>query len=106
MEHDYPGNVRELRSAIASAVNLSRDGPITSDLLPRYLRRRKSTSLKDLNLRDSATASFPIAPLSEVEKTCILRAYEKTNRNKMQTARILGIGLNTLRRKLNSYGVE
>jgi two-component system response regulator AtoC len=106
LEHDYPGNIRELKSTIASAVNLSRGGHITSDLLPKYLRRRKSTSLKDLSLRDSSTASFPIAPLREVEKTCILRAYEKTNRNKMQTARILGIGLNTLRRKLNSYGVE
>jgi DNA-binding protein Fis len=49
---------------------------------------------------------LPIAPLREVEKTFILRIYEKTNKNKMKTARILGIGLNTLRRKLKSYGVE
>ena len=106
MEHDYPGNVRELKSAIASAVNLSRGGPITSNLLPGYLRRRKSTSLKDFNLRDVSTARFPIAPLREVEKTCILRVYEETNKNKMQTAKILDIGLNTLRRKLKSYGLE
>ena len=106
MEHDYPGNVRELKSAITSAVNLSRGGPITSNLLPGYLRRRKSTSLKDFNLRDVSTARFPIAPLREVEKTCILRVYEETNKNKMQTAKILDIGLNTLRRKLKSYGLE
>jgi DNA-binding NtrC family response regulator len=106
MEHDYPGNVRELKSAIASAMNLSGGGPITSNVLPGYLRRRKSTSLKDFNLTDGSTASFPIAPLKEVEKTCILRVYEKTDKNKMQTAKILDIGLNTLRRKLKSYGVE
>ena len=106
MDYDFPGNVRELRSVITSAVNLARGGPITSNLLPGYLQRRKSTSLRDFNLRDGSTSSFPIAPLREVEKTCILRVYEKTNRNKMQTARILGIGLNTLRRKLKSYGVE
>jgi two-component system response regulator AtoC len=106
MEHDYPGNVRELKSAITSAVNLSRGGPITSNLIPGYLRRRKSTSLKDFNLRDVSTARFPIAPLREVEKTCILRVYEETNKNKMQTAKILDIGLNTLRRKLKSYGLE
>jgi two-component system response regulator AtoC len=62
--------------------------------------------LKDFNLRDVSTARFPIAPLREVEKTCILRVYEETNKNKMQTAKILDIGLNTLRRKLKSYGLE
>jgi DNA-binding NtrC family response regulator len=87
-------------------VNLARGGSITSKLLPGYLRRRKSTSLRDFNLRDGSTSSLPIAPLREVEKTFILRIYEKTNKNKMKTARILGIGLNTLRRKLKSYGVE
>jgi two-component system response regulator AtoC len=106
MDYDYPGNVRELKSVITSAVNLARGGPITSKLLPGYLRRRKSTSLRDFNLRDGSTSSLPIAPLREVEKTFILRIYEKTNKNKMKTARILGIGLNTLRRKLKSYGVE
>jgi DNA-binding NtrC family response regulator len=106
MEHDYPGNVRELKSVITSVVNLARGGPITSKLLPGYLRKRKSTSLRDFDLRDGSTSSFPIAPLREVEKTCILRVYEKTNRNKMKTAKVLGIGLNTLRRKLKSYGVE
>jgi DNA-binding protein Fis len=75
-------------------------------LLPGYLRKRKSTSLRDFDLRDGSTSSFPIAPLREVEKTCILRVYEKTSKNKMKTARVLGIGLNTLRRKLKSYGVE
>jgi DNA-binding protein Fis len=31
--------------------------------------------------------------------------YEQTNQNKTQSAKILGIGLNTLRRKLKAYGV-
>jgi DNA-binding NtrC family response regulator len=41
-----------------------------------------------------------------VEKDHILKAYDATSKNKVQTARILGIGLNTLRRKLESYGVD
>jgi two-component system response regulator AtoC len=106
MNYDYPGNIRELKSAIASAVNLARGRPITSNVLPGYLRRRKSTSLRDFNLKDGPTSIFPISPLREVEKNCILKVYEKTNRNKMQAAKILDIGLNTLRRKLKSYGVE
>jgi DNA-binding protein Fis len=32
--------------------------------------------------------------------------YADAGRNKTHTARQLGIGINTLRRKLESYGVE
>jgi DNA-binding NtrC family response regulator len=40
-----------------------------------------------------------------VEKAHVLKAYEQTGRIKTQTAKLLSIGLNTLRRKLNAYGV-
>jgi two-component system response regulator AtoC len=49
---------------------------------------------------------FPIVPLKEIEKICIIKAYQQMDRNKIQTARLLGIGLNTLRRRLTSYGIE
>ena len=44
--------------------------------------------------------------LAQVEKAHILKVYKHTNQNKSQTARQLGIGLNTLRRKLKSYGIN
>ena len=50
--------------------------------------------------------SDSIAALSEVEKEHILKVYHHFSKNKTQTARILEIGLNTLRRKLESYGLE
>jgi DNA-binding NtrC family response regulator len=50
----------------------------------------------------AADASGPA--LAEVEKTHILKAYKQTGENKSKTARLLGIGLNTLRRKLAGYG--
>ena len=51
-------------------------------------------------------AIHTILPLEEVEKAHILNAYNQLGRNKSQTAKTLGIGLNTLRRKLESYGEE
>ena len=36
--------------------------------------------------------------------THILKVYEQTGRNKSETAKLLEIGLNTLRRKLEEYG--
>ena len=100
MEYNYPGNIRELRSIIQSAVNLAQGRPISPNVLPDHLRRRKSTS------RCENQSDAPIVSLSQVEKSHILKVYQHTNRNKSQTARLLGIGLNTLRRKLRSYGVE
>ena len=48
----------------------------------------------------------PALLLSAVEKAHILKVYQSMKGNKSQTARSLGIGLNTLRRKLESYGVS
>ncbi|NQT69450.1 MAG: sigma-54-dependent Fis family transcriptional regulator [Desulfobacteraceae bacterium] len=99
VEYSYPGNVRELQSIIQSAVNLSQGKPISTNFLPEHLQAKKPV----LNCKDSSE-SEAILPLTQVEKTLILRAYEQTGCNKSQTAKLLGIGLNTLRRKLKSYG--
>jgi transcriptional regulator with PAS, ATPase and Fis domain len=96
LDFDYPGNIRELRSIIQSAVNLAQGKPITVNCLPGYLQSRKVT------LKTNGT----IVPLESIEKDHILKAYDATSKNKVQTARILGIGLNTLRRKLEAYGVD
>jgi DNA-binding NtrC family response regulator len=101
MEYEYPGNIRELKSILQSAVNLAQGEPISSDILPAPLKRRKSIS-KCL----TPSASEKIAPLAQIEKSHIIKVYELTSRNKSQTARRLGVGLNTLRRKLRSYGIE
>jgi len=96
LDFDYPGNIRELRSIIQSAVNLARGKLITVSCLPSYLQSKK------LTLKTNGA----IVPLEDVEKDHILKAYDATSKNKVQTARILGIGLNTLRLKLESYGVD
>lgn len=101
MEYEYPGNIRELKSILQSAVNLAQGRPISSDVLPAYLKQRKSIS-KCL----VPSISEEIAPLFQIEKSHIIKVYELTNRNKSQTARLLGIGLNTLRRKLKTYGIS
>jgi DNA-binding NtrC family response regulator len=106
MEYDYPGNIRELRSIVQSAMNLARGRSISANLLPRSLPRRKPTQQGCFQIKDSEIESFPLAPLAEMEKACILKVYKQMDRNKIQTAKLLGIGLNTLRRRLRTYGVE
>jgi DNA-binding NtrC family response regulator len=99
-EYHFPGNIRELKSIIQSAVNLAQGKPISADVLPHQLRRSKA-----ITACEQTVNAGDIPPLAQIEKTHILNAYRQLDGNKSQTARILGIGLNTLRRKLTSYGI-
>ncbi|MBI5592844.1 MAG: sigma-54-dependent Fis family transcriptional regulator [Deltaproteobacteria bacterium] len=100
LEYGYPGNIRELRSIIQSAANLSSGRMITPDALPEQLHKKTSPSTFRIHGRLQVVQS-----LSELEREHIFRVYEQTGKNKSMTARLLGIGLNTLRRKLEAYGV-
>jgi DNA-binding NtrC family response regulator len=100
MCYEYPGNIRELKSIIQSAVNLAQGRPISAKHLPVHLSRRKA-----IGRSADKSGSKTISPLAQVEKDYILNVYAQTGKNKSQTAKLLGIGLNTLRRKLDSYGV-
>ncbi len=102
MEYGYPGNVRELRSILQSAVNLCRGRPISPNCLPAHLFRSRPRSIHP---EPPCPTAEGILPLAEVEKKHILAAYEQSGRNKARASKLLGIGLNTLRRKLDSYGV-
>ncbi len=99
MEYDYPGNVRELKSIIQSASNLAQGKAIGTGHLPENLKKKAAAVCVDESL-DSE-----IVPLARMEQQHILRAYNQTGNNKSQAARLLGIGLNTLRRKLKAYGI-
>lgn len=101
MDYDYPGNVRELRSILQAAVNLSQGRRLKVRFLPDYVRKSRKIAPKAV-LPDGR----PVISLSETEKSHILKVYNETGGNKMKTARLLGIGLNTLRRKLASYGID
>ena len=101
MDYGYPGNIRELRSIIQSAVNLAQGRAISAKTLPAHLRGQKPVQ-KVLK----KAKSEPIVPLAEVERSHIVTTYNRMGKNKSQTANALGIGLNTLRRKLQEYGIS
>ncbi|MBR9982315.1 MAG: sigma-54-dependent Fis family transcriptional regulator [Desulfatitalea sp.] len=101
LDYAWPGNVRELKSVLQSAVNLAQGKPLEVVHLPEHMR--------SLPKRSSAPSAH-VAPggfrtLEAVEKEHILYIYARCDQNKSQTAKVLGIGLNTLRRKLAAFGV-
>ncbi len=97
----WPGNVRELKSIIQSAVNLAQGRPLDTTHLPHHLHQAVQRTAPP-----TPGSGAEIRSMAEVEKEHILKVYRLLNGNKSHSATALGIGLNTLRRKLESYGVE
>jgi Nif-specific regulatory protein len=94
MKYGWPGNVRQLRNAIESALVLGEGREIRADdlVLPE-----RSTSA-------SAGSWEPIS-LQKLEKSHVLRVLEFTKGNKKRAAEILGIERCTLYSKLKNYEV-
>jgi len=100
--YDYPGNVRELKSIVQYAASMAKGKSISIHHLPSYMMVALA---KKHRARPPQVSFDTVVPLAAVEKEHILKAYRHTGENKLQTARLLEIGLNTLRRKLLSYGI-
>ena len=103
MAYDYPGNVRELRAILQAAVNLSQGAALSPATLPADIAAQpsaQSTVLPPAHKRDASSLS-----IAEMEEELIRRTMQTTNSNLTHSAKRLGISLNTLRRKLDSYQI-
>ena len=92
MNHDYPGNIRELENIIEHAFVLCREP---------YIRQPASSHhFKDISnpLHDNLT-------LEEMERIYILKALEKNSWNRKNTAKDLGIDTTTLWRKIKNLNI-
>jgi Nif-specific regulatory protein len=100
--HSWPGNIRELEHCIESAVVLCR-GPV---VLPAHLSLPQAGAEEDEWDEPAARDSAPEGlTLAEVEKRHILRTLGRCDGNRTRAAAALGIGRNTLARKLKQYGL-
>ncbi len=96
--YHWPGNVRELQNAIERAVVLSGDGTkVQKADLPPDLRGDSGGAGKVI--------FGEVVPMADIERRYVLEVLERFDGNRTQTARALGIGANTLWRKLKSWGV-
>jgi two-component system response regulator AtoC len=98
--HDWPGNVRELKGALEAAVNLAEEGVVRA----AHLRLPVTARARGGKQSDASRAG--LEPLADVERRHIIAVYEAVGRNKTRAAEVLGIGLQTLRRRLQGFGVS
>ncbi len=93
----WPGNVRQLRNSIESAVVLCKGSTITLDDLPPHIKGDSSEEFLRVPVGTN---------LADVEKEVIRTTLRRQGGNKSRTAELLGIGRKTLHRKLQEYGLE
>lgn len=110
--YKWPGNVRELENVVERAVLLCDGTEISVDNLPDYLRTEED--LPELHISkwiekiinnpnyENKVYDFII---ESIEKEIISKALLKFDRNQLQTADFLGINRNTLRAKIEKYGI-
>jgi DNA-binding NtrC family response regulator len=92
VNYAWPGNVRELANTIERVVILAPEGVIGPDDLPA-------------NIRVSGGPAPGPSSLAEMERLHLIRVLAETKGKKMQAARLLGIDLKTLNKKIRDYRI-
>ena len=97
LKYSWPGNIRELRNCVESAVVMCTKDQISFDDLPSTVK--SGCDISAITIPAGIT-------MNEAEKIIITENLALNNGNKTKTAETLGIGRKTLHRKLIEYGIE
>ncbi len=99
MKYSWKGNVRELENILERAINMADGDTILPSHLPFHVTSEQFTDIKG-----------PTKPLKElletVEKKAIMRAVEEAGGNRVQAAKLLGIGRSSLYEKMEKYQIQ
>ncbi|HOJ65258.1 MAG TPA: sigma-54 dependent transcriptional regulator [Spirochaetota bacterium] len=96
--YSWPGNIRELRNVIESAVVLCKNGVIDVDDLPPHIVNEEE-SLNILKIELPTT-------MKNIEKKAIISTLRITNGNKSKAAELLDLNRKTLHTKIAEYEIE
>ncbi len=95
----WPGNVRQLRNVMESAVVFSQGDEITPAELPIEVRDSSATAAGAA----APSAAGALRTMADIERQAILETLDRTGGHRAKAADLLGIGLRTLQRKLKEY---
>lgn len=118
LDYNWPGNIRELRSALERGVVMSNTPKITLRHLPETLRGTAPRFASNtVTAAPAASAGGGTAPtvspsvegdlnLARMELEFIRRALRRTRGSRTEAAKLLGLSRRTLQRKLHELGEE
>jgi DNA-binding NtrC family response regulator len=99
--HPWPGNIRELKNALTSAVAFVEPGARVLD--PRHLRLLWAADIETAWIDSAHLAG---KTLKQLERRAIEETMIQTNGDKVVAAKTLGISLSTLYEKLRRHGLS
>jgi transcriptional regulator with AAA-type ATPase domain/pSer/pThr/pTyr-binding forkhead associated (FHA) protein len=104
LSYDYPGNLAELENIARQLVYMAQPGrPVDVNLLPERVRNGPLTA----STRVDAASDLELERLvGGAEQVAIREALRRTNNNKSQAARLLGVSRNGLAIKMERYGLK
>ncbi|MCU0644623.1 MAG: sigma-54 dependent transcriptional regulator, partial [bacterium] len=105
MDYPWPGNVRDLENAIQSAMILVQGDTIRVEDLPLRLRGYPEIS-DELMPSEQGLEAQVLELTNKIEKELIIKALEKCNQNRTNTAELLKVSRKTLFNKMKQYGLE
>ncbi len=99
--YNYPGNVRQLESAVERAILLCENDTITLDDLPPEMRAESGSDSGGEFRLPAKGVNF-----EDVERSLIMQAMERTDNNITKSAKLLGLTFRTLQYRLEKYGIK
>ncbi|MEP5892953.1 MAG: sigma-54 dependent transcriptional regulator [Marinobacter sp.] len=100
-DYPFPGNVRELASAIERAVTFCDGDVVLPEHLPARIRKRQTESAEGRPVLPSGNlADWPT--LEQVQQDYVVRVIDAVEGNKRRAAQILGVNRRTLYRWLDA----
>jgi transcriptional regulator with PAS, ATPase and Fis domain len=99
MEYDWPGNVRELRNVFERAMVFADNGVISLEDLPDYLLKKIGMNI----FLEEENENCDKTLLEKAEEMAIKVALKKSDGNKSQACKLLGISRSVLYDKLKKY---
>jgi transcriptional regulator of acetoin/glycerol metabolism len=115
LDHPWPGNMRQLRHVLRSAVALADRRPITREHLPSLLPPAAPVPAPAVTLacwsgppQMQAEAELPVKlnPIQANERQVLLQLLEQHRWNVSNVAKALDVSRNTLYRKLHKLHIE
>jgi len=114
LSYSWPGNIRELESAIESAYALGREETLDVGDLPQHILQPAASDPRPSfaaaeNTQTPApavSAPSPLFSLDAIEKDALVRALQIAHGNKSKAAQLLGVSRKRLYRMLYDYGMS
>jgi DNA-binding NtrC family response regulator len=101
IDYSWPGNVRQLESAIERALLLAENDKITLEDLPTEVRQEVGPAAEGAFKLPAEGINF-----EDVERNLITQAMEQTDYNITKAAKLLGLTFRTLQYRLEKFGIK